>query len=109
MILPLSFGSYPSLFWLLELTRPHVPSDIAVFVLVLVQVHLIKSRYRGMGGPKILDTISRDAEIYFAVITTSHILSVIMHFAVMVRFFAPMSTIPAFSFSHESRHVAEST
>ncbi|KAF9792646.1 hypothetical protein BJ322DRAFT_63556 [Thelephora terrestris] len=52
--------------------------DIVVFVLVVVQTRLIKSRYRGMGRPNLLNTFSRDAEIYFGVITTSHFLIVVV-------------------------------
>ncbi|KAF9647299.1 hypothetical protein BDM02DRAFT_2718881 [Thelephora ganbajun] len=52
--------------------------DIVVFVLVVVETQLIRSRHRAISGPNILDTVSRDAEIYFAVISTSHFLIVIM-------------------------------
>jgi hypothetical protein len=37
----------------------------------------------------ILDTVSRDAEIYFGVIASSHLVVVIMFAAARVRLFAP--------------------
>ena len=40
-----------------------------------------------MNGSSILDTVSRDAGIYFACITTSHFLSVVMYFTTRVKFF----------------------
>jgi len=52
--------------------------DVAVFVLIIIQTRLIRSRYQGMGGPDVLNTLNRDAEIYFAVIATSHFVIVIM-------------------------------
>jgi hypothetical protein len=40
--------------------------------------------------PNILDTVSRDAKIYFAVIATSHLLIVIMFGVARVGFSAPV-------------------
>jgi hypothetical protein len=67
------------------LIRPP-PSDIAVFALVIIQAHLIRSRYQGIGGPNVLDRVSKDAGIYFGVIATSHFVIVIMFAAARVRF-----------------------
>lgn len=39
-----------------------------------------------MGGSRILDTVTRDAEIYFIVISTSHLLIVVIFIAARVRF-----------------------
>ena len=55
-----------------------------------MQTNIIKSTYRGMNGPRILDTVSRDAEIYFAVIATSHFLAVVMYITTRVRFSVPV-------------------
>ena len=65
-----------------------LPLDIAVFAFVIAQARLIKSMHPGVNVPSILNTVSRDAEIYFAVISSSHLLTVIMYFAARVRFFA---------------------
>jgi hypothetical protein len=59
-------------------------------VLVIGQAQLIKSKHRGMGGPSILDTVSRDAGIYFAVVASSHLVIVVMFFAARVGLFAPV-------------------
>jgi len=40
---------------------------------------------------KILDTLIRDAEIYFAIITTSHLLTVVIYFTGRVGSFALVS------------------
>lgn len=86
MALSLAFGRYPSLFLtpLPGLTHLLVPSDMAVFTLVVVQTRLIKSMHRGVKVPSIIDTVSRDAEMYFAVITTTHLLIVVMYAAARV-------------------------
>jgi len=52
--------------------------DVAVFALIVIQTRLIRSRYRGMNRPDILSRLSRDTEIYFAVIATSHFMITIM-------------------------------
>ena len=44
-----------------------------------------------MNKPKLLDKISRDAKVYFGVITTCHFLTVVVHFTTRVRFFVPVS------------------
>lgn len=54
----------------------------------MVQAQIFKMRHRGIGVPNILDTINRDAEIYFASITTNHLLIVIMYAAARVGFLA---------------------
>lgn len=86
MALSLAFGRYPSLFLIpfLGLTHLLVPSDMAVFTLVVVQTRFLKSMHRGVNVPSIIDTVSRDAEIYFAVITTTHFLIVVMYAAARV-------------------------
>ena len=48
-----------------------------------------------MNGSSILDTVTRDAEIYFVVITTSHFLAVVMYITARVRF-----SMPVFEFDH---------
>ena len=72
------------------MNHPSVHLDIAVFVLVTVQTQLVKSLHCGVGVPSILDTISRDAGIYFAVIASSHFLVVVLYSAARVRPFAKM-------------------
>lgn len=72
----------------LELTYLPVPSDVAVFLLVFIQTKLIKSVHQGMGV--IVNAVTRDTEIYFAVITTSHLLIIIMFTSARVGFFAPI-------------------
>jgi len=52
--------------------------DVAVFVTVMVQAQIFKSGQRWIGVPSILDTVSRDAQIYFALITSTHLLIVLM-------------------------------
>jgi hypothetical protein len=89
-ILPLS--STPLLF--IVLTYLAVPTDVSVFVIVLVQAQTIKSRHQG-NGSRILDTVTRDAEIYFAVITTSHLLIVVMILTARVRFSVPVPEFDA--------------
>ena len=73
----------------------HAPPDVAVFLFVIVQTRLIESRHihRGMNTPKILQTVSKDAKIYFAIITMSHLLVVIMYPRMRVRLFA---SVPEF-------------
>ena len=76
----------------------HAPPDITVFLFVIVQTRLIKSRHihQGMNTPKILQTVSRDAKIYFAIITTSHFLIVIMNTTTGVRLFASVPEFDAY-------------
>lgn len=64
-----------------------IPLDIVVFVFVIVQTRLIKSMNRGVDVPSILDTINRDSGIYFALISSSHTLAVIMRSVTRVSFF----------------------
>ena len=93
-ILPLVFGRHLDILLILpflELTRLSIPSDITTFVLVLGQVQLIKSKHQGMNKPRILDRISRDAEMYFAIITMCHFLTAVTYFTVKVGFFTPVS------------------
>lgn len=45
--------------------------------------------------PSILDTISRDAEVYFGIITTTHLSIVVMYAAARVRFFVPVPKFDA--------------
>ena len=56
---------------------------------MFVQTQLVRSRHRGVDVLEILDTVSRDAEIYFGVIASSHLVVVIMFAAARVRLFAP--------------------
>jgi hypothetical protein len=65
-----------------------------------MQTKIMKATYRGMNKPMILDTVSRDAEIYFAVIATSHLLTVIMYGATRVRF-----SVPVFELTRADRWV----
>jgi hypothetical protein len=59
-------------------------------MLVMVQAQLIKSMYRGVNAPSILDAVSREAEIYFAIISSSHLSVVIIFFVARVGLFAPV-------------------
>lgn len=85
----MSLVGIPSLFLTLPfivLIHLAVPTDTVAFVLIIVRAQTTKSMYRGMKGPNILDTVSKDAWIYFAVISTYHCLTVIMYLAARVRF-----------------------
>lgn len=73
------------------MTHLTASTDIAVFGLVIIQTQMMKSVHRGMNRSKILDTVSRDAGIYFALITTSHLLTVVMNIAARVEFSLPVS------------------
>jgi len=73
------------------MTHLAVPTDIAVLAAVIVEAQLMKSMRPGMNRSRILDIVSRDAGIYFALITTSHLLAVVMHIAVKVGFSLPVS------------------
>jgi len=94
MSLSLAFGKHsvtlptPSF---LKSTRLLVPSDIAVFVFVLAAIRRFKWQRGGVGVPNIIDTINRDAKIYFGIITTNHVLIVIMYASTRVGFTAPAS------------------
>lgn len=93
MVLPLVFGRYSvTLFTppFLELTRPPVPSEIAAFVLVVVQVQLVKSRSRGVNMSTFIDRINRDAGICFVLMTSYTFMTVVMHFTTRVGVFAPV-------------------
>ena len=84
--LSFAFGKYFVIFLnspVFELN--HIPLDIAVFVLVIVQTRLIRLTHPGV--PSILDTVSRDAGIYFAVISSSHFVVVVMYALARVGFF----------------------
>jgi len=67
-----------------------VTLDILVFAFVLVQARLIAPAHQGINAPNILSTITRDTGIYFAVISTSHLLIMIMFTAERVGFFTPV-------------------
>lgn len=85
-ISPLFFGLL-----FLAMTRLAVPTDIVVFAFVLIQTKVMNSMYRGINRSSILNTVSRDAGLYFALITSSHFLTVIMCIATSVGFFLPVS------------------
>lgn len=85
------FGEHSSPYSPVPRVDPSVPLEITVFVLVVVQVRLIKSRYQGVNTPKIIDRIGRDAEVYFMVITVYNLLGVVMYFGVKVGFSTPVS------------------
>ena len=72
----------------LEITHLAVPEDVAVFALAVIQNRVMKSISRGIARSSILDTISRDAGIYFGLITVSHFLGLVMYLAARVRFSA---------------------
>lgn len=80
----------------LSLTYPTAPTDIIVFVLVVVQARRIRSGYGGMNGSTILDKISRDATIYFAVIATSHLIIIVLPLAARVRLPIPVSKLDVY-------------
>lgn len=65
----------------LRLNHLSVPLDVVVFVLVIIQLLYAKSSHRGVRVPSILETVGRDAGVYFAVIASSHLL-VLVFFAV---------------------------
>lgn len=67
-----------------------VPSDVLVFVFALIQTQLIASVRQGTGASDILDTVTRDAVLYFILISTSHFLILIMLAVARVRFFVPV-------------------
>lgn len=69
----------------LELNHLSAPLDIAVFVLVIVQTRLIKLTHPGV--PSILEAVSRDARVYFVVISSSHFVVVVMYSVARVGFF----------------------
>jgi len=52
--------------------------DVVALVLVVVQAQLHKLKHGRAKGPNILGTICRDTEIYFAVVASSHLLTLIM-------------------------------
>lgn len=62
--------------------------DVGVLVFVIVQTQILKSRSHGMMVLSILDTVTRDAVIYFAVISSTHFLVVIMYYAARVGSFS---------------------
>ena len=65
--------------------RDAVPSDTTVFVLVVTDTnHQIGEGMLGM--PKILETVSRDVEAYFAVVTSTHLLVVVIYAAAWIGF-----------------------
>lgn len=94
--LSLIFGEYiTSLFLILaslELNHSFVPLDVLVFVSVVVQVGLVKSVHPGVNVnvPSILNTVTKDAVMYFAVISSSHVWAVIMYSTATVGFFGPV-------------------
>lgn len=66
-----------------------VPIDLGVLVFVIVQTQILKLRNRGMKVSSILSTVTRDAVIFFVVISSSHVLVVIMYSTAGVGFFSP--------------------
>ena len=73
-----------------ESSHLFVSVDIGVLVLVIVQVQIIKSRNHGMKVSGVLNRVTRDAEIYFAVISSSHLLVIIMYSTTEVGLFSPV-------------------
>jgi len=72
-------------------TEPRICSvDVAVFAFVIAQTQNIRSRSRGMHVSSILNTVSRDARVYFAVIASSHLMAMVMYNAARVGFFSPV-------------------
>lgn len=71
----------------LKLNHLFVPSDVLVFVSVIMQVGLVKSVHPGVNVPSILNTVTKDAVMYFAVISSSHVWAVIMYSTATVGFF----------------------
>lgn len=63
-----------------------IPIDVGVLVLIIVQAQIIKSRNRRMKVSSVLNTVTRDAEIYFAVISSSHLTVIIMYSTTKVGF-----------------------
>jgi len=85
--------SIPPLFLIspfLELNHLSVPIDGLIFVFILIQTQFIALKYQGMNASNILDTVTKDAVIYLALISTSHLLTVILYTVARVGFFAPM-------------------
>ena len=68
-----------------SITYLAAPTDVAVFALTVIQNKIMKSRNRGIARSSILDTVSRDAGIYFALITMFHFLILIVYLAAGVR------------------------
>ena len=90
--LSLGFGKHivtlPNSVYFLELSLLFILVDVGVLVLVVVQAQIIKLRNRGMKVSGVLNTVTRDAEIYFAVISSSHLLVIIMYSTTRVGFFS---------------------
>ena len=63
----------------------HVPLDIVVFAIIVAQRQLMRSLHRGVNVPSILNTVSRDAGVYFAVIASSHFAVVVLYSVGRVR------------------------
>ena len=61
------------------MNHPSVLLDLVVFVVVIAQVRLVKSIHPGMNVSAIFNTVGRDTEIYFAIISSSHILILVMY------------------------------
>ena len=70
-----------------ELNRPPVPLDIAVFILVIAQMQYMKATHRGIKLPSVLNAVSRDTGVYFAIIASSHFLVVVMYSVARVGLF----------------------
>ena len=62
-----------------------LPIDLAVFVIILLRTRVSRSQRGDSNIPNILNTVTRDAAIYFSVIFTSHFLLVLMLMFVRVR------------------------
>lgn len=52
--------------------------DLAAFLIVLVQTRVLKKQYRDPNITTIADTVTRDTEVYFLLIFSSHLLLVLM-------------------------------
>lgn len=64
-----------------------------VFVTIMMQTRLMKSRYHEMSASNILDTVRTDAEIYFVAITMSHLLIAIVFATTSVGFLVQVSRV----------------
>jgi len=93
--LAIFFGEQPAaLSNLLKLNHLSVSLDALIFFCVIVQTRLVGPTRWGMKGPSILDKVARDTQRYFILISTSHLLIVIIFFAARV---GPFAQLPEFS------------
>jgi len=78
-----------------------VRTDLAVFVIILVRTRASRSQRVDSNIPNILNTVTRDAAIYFSVIFTSHFLLVLtlmfvrvcVRNAFLIRSFSPVQLL----------------